>query len=72
MVTQYGSCHRWVDFPGTGGIERIHLGRDFVIPTGRGWFFAPPIGGVHDVLAPGSLAATTMRFWVERARPIGR
>ena len=42
---------RSVDFPQPGGgTVRICFDSEWVIPTGGGYFFAPPISAIRDVL----------------------
>ncbi|MBW4622749.1 MAG: Dyp-type peroxidase [Cyanosarcina radialis HA8281-LM2] len=49
---QAGSRTRKLKFKGTdGSIEEIETPVDWVIPTGGGYFFAPAIGALRDVLA---------------------
>ncbi len=43
----HGSRRRFIDVPGA---RRCFLDREFVIPTGGGYFFAPSISSVRDVL----------------------
>jgi Dyp-type peroxidase family len=45
-----GDRTRWIDFPTATGPVRVHLTREWVIPTGGGYFFAPPIGALLDPL----------------------
>lgn len=42
--------HRFIDFPTPPGPVRLHLKREWVTVTGGGYFFAPPISAVADVL----------------------
>ncbi len=42
---------RFIDFPTLGGTVRIKYREEWVIPTGGGYFFAPTISAVRDVLA---------------------
>jgi deferrochelatase/peroxidase EfeB len=46
-----GDRTRFVDFPTKTGLIRIELEREWVIPTGGGYFFVPPISAVAAVLA---------------------
>lgn len=41
---------RFIDFPTPRGPIRLHLKREWVTVTGGGYFFAPPISAVEDVL----------------------
>jgi Dyp-type peroxidase family len=45
-----GDRTRFIDFPGPGGTVRLDIKDEFVTPTGGGYFFAPPIGAIADVL----------------------
>lgn len=46
-----GVRSRWLDFPTGSGTRRFHLLQDWVVPTGGGYFFAPPIDAIDGVLA---------------------
>jgi Dyp-type peroxidase family len=41
---------RFIDFPAPGGSRRISLPRDWVISSGGGYFFSPPIKALTEVL----------------------
>lgn len=45
-----GRRERFIDFPTPAGNRRILLPRDWVIPSGGGYFFSPPITAIADVL----------------------
>jgi Dyp-type peroxidase family len=45
-----GSRTRFIDFPKGGKSVRIPLKVEWVIPTGGGYFFAPPISAIKGVL----------------------
>jgi Dyp-type peroxidase family len=45
-----GDRTRFIDFPAPGGSVRLEIEHDWVTPTGGGYFFAPPIGAIADVL----------------------
>ncbi len=45
-----GARTRFIDFPTAAGPRRIRLKDEWVIPTGGGYFFAPPIHAIAGVL----------------------
>ena len=45
-----GVRDRYIDFPTAEGTRRIRLGTDWVIPSGGGYFFSPPIKAITEVL----------------------
>jgi Dyp-type peroxidase family len=45
-----GDRTRWIDFPTAAGPVRVNLTQEWVIPTGGGYFFAPPINALLDPL----------------------
>jgi Dyp-type peroxidase family len=46
-----GSRLRFIDFPTPSGVVRIKIKNEWVTPTGGGYFFAPTISAIRDVLA---------------------
>jgi hypothetical protein len=42
---------RFIDFPTPGGPVRISFNEEWVTPTGGGYFFAPAISVIRNVLA---------------------
>ena len=46
-----GNRERLIDIPVPGGMKRFLLKDEWVIPSGGGYFFAPPIEAITDVLA---------------------
>lgn len=54
VIGQHGGSRgreRYIDFPSAGGVVRIKFKEEWVIPTGGGYFFAPTISAVRNVLA---------------------
>jgi Dyp-type peroxidase family len=47
---QRGARARFIDFPTAAGPRRIRLKDEWVIPTGGGYFFSPPIEAIAGVL----------------------
>jgi len=45
-----GVRRRFIDVPTPAGTRRISIEDEWVIPTGGGYFFAPPIDAISDVL----------------------
>jgi Dyp-type peroxidase family len=45
-----GARTRFIDFPTATGLRRIKLPNEWVIPTGGGYFFSPPIEAIAGVL----------------------
>jgi Dyp-type peroxidase family len=51
QADRYGSRERFIDVPlPGGGAKRVRLCDEWVIPTGGGYFFAPPIQAIAGVL----------------------
>ena len=47
---QRGERTRFIDFPTPTGSRRIRLRDEWIIPTGGGYFFSPPIEAIRGVL----------------------
>jgi deferrochelatase/peroxidase EfeB len=45
-----GNRTRFIDVPTAGGVRRVNIKNEWVIPTGGGYFFAPPIEAIAGVL----------------------
>jgi Dyp-type peroxidase family len=45
-----GNRARFIDVPTLGGARRLHIKDEWVIPTGGGYFFSPPIEAIAGVL----------------------
>lgn len=45
-----GNRDRFIDFPTATGIQRITIKKEWVTPTGGGYFFSPPIEAIANVL----------------------
>jgi Dyp-type peroxidase family len=45
-----GARQRFIDVPTPGGTRRVRIKDEWVIPTGGGYFFAPPIEAIAGVL----------------------
>jgi Dyp-type peroxidase family len=45
------SRERFVDMPGEASPRRLRLDEEWVFPTGGGYFFAPPISALAEILA---------------------
>ena len=46
----HGVRTRFIDVPTAGGTRRISIRNEWVIPTGGGYFFSPPVGAIAGVL----------------------
>ena len=46
-----GARTRYIDFPTPGGAVRLKFKAEWVTPTGGGYFFAPTVSAIRDVLA---------------------
>ena len=46
-----GSRVRFIDVPTPSGTVRIKIADEWVTPTGGGYFFAPSLSAIRDVLA---------------------
>jgi deferrochelatase/peroxidase EfeB len=47
---RHGSRVRFIDVPTPAGTVRIHIKDEWVTPTGGGYFFAPTLSAIRDVL----------------------
>jgi Dyp-type peroxidase family len=45
-----GDRTRFIDVPTAAGVRRVNIKNEWVIPTGGGYFFAPPIEAIAGVL----------------------
>lgn len=45
-----GNRTRFIDVPTPAGPRRVHIKKEWVIPTGGGYFFSPPIEAIAGVL----------------------
>ncbi len=45
-----GNRVRFIDVPTPGGTRRVNIKNEWVVPTGGGYFFSPPIGAITSVL----------------------
>ena len=48
---RHGDRTRFIDVPTVSGPVRLPLDDEWVTPTGGGYFFAPPISALTEVLA---------------------
>jgi deferrochelatase/peroxidase EfeB len=46
----HGSRVRFIDIPTASGARRLFIKNEWVIPTGGGYFFSPPIEAIAGVL----------------------
>lgn len=47
---EHGARARFIDFPTAAGPRRINIKKEWVVPTGGGYFFSPPISAIAGVL----------------------